>query len=292
MNIGNFKVAVMIRGGFAALTIASLVAAFSAAPVAGQEGIDEVTGKAILDHGAGQAVLAAGALVKAGKLAEVQQSSVREVRDEWAAMSVADQQYETAMAQERAPDPDTLEAEIARSGVLTFYGESARLLVPSPDERSAVIAFLSIEDGTWRVTGGPMTIDTSPVEESEPALVGAEILDHEIGRLVLAYAESIATGKIDEAMDLATAEARARRLAASAEERSESDRYLESFLPSANELAEQIRAGGRVFLEGEQAYLNVVTTTRTEQSDGTVNYSSSTVALPFALENGSWRIAD
>ncbi len=252
----------------------------------------EFSGRAILDHAAGKAVVAASRLLKAGKLAQVKQASTREVRGEWLALAAAEREADAATARERAPEPDRLAADIARGGVLTIYGDSAKLHVASADGSADVLAFVSLEDGQWRVTAGPMTVDTRPVVETAPALRGAEILEHEIGKLVLAYARSVEAGQVEEAMALATDAARRKRLAASAQERQESDRFRQSVLPGAAVLAEQIRAGGKVTFEGERAYLDLASSTRTQNADGSVSYSSTSVGLPLALENGHWRIAD
>ncbi|MEO7794051.1 MAG: hypothetical protein ABIV06_04700, partial [Thermoanaerobaculia bacterium] len=48
-------------------------------------------GKAILDHPAGKVIVEAGRLLKAGKAAEVRKTASKDVREEWAAMSPAEQ---------------------------------------------------------------------------------------------------------------------------------------------------------------------------------------------------------
>lgn len=93
-------------------------------------------------------------------------------------------------------------------------------------------------------------------------------------------------------MELATADARSKRLAEATEERRESDEFRRSTMPGATDLGDQIRDGGRVSLEGERAYLFVTTSTRANNPDGSVSFSSSSLSIPFALENGAWRIAD
>ena len=103
-------------------------------------------GKAILAHPAGKAVIAAGKLLKAGKLAEVKRASAKEAREEWAATSAADQRAEAEEAAKSAPDTATLEAEIARGGTLIDYGDSAMLRTESADGNSTIVAFVSLED--------------------------------------------------------------------------------------------------------------------------------------------------
>lgn len=281
MNLGNARI------GLALLASATL----AATSVQAQDGPSEVTGKAILAHPAGQALLEASKLLKAGKLAEVKRVSAKDLRDEWAAMSAADQRDEAASARERAPDPASFAAEVARSGVLTNYGDSAKLFVPSADGNSAILAFVSLESGKWKVTAGPFVADTTPIQESAPALVGEAILEHEIGQQALAFAKALESGSMEQAMELATGASRKKRLAGRPEERAESERYFRTTIPPAADLAAQIRSGGRIIFEGERATLIVSTSTQTRTGEGSVSVSTSSMSLPFALENGQWRIA-
>jgi len=259
----------------------------SAVPVGAQEVIE---GKAILAHPAGRAIVEAGKLLAAGKLAEVKKSSAKEVREEWAALSAEDQRTEAAAAAESAPDAKTLAAEIARSGILTNYGDSAMLRTASEDGNSSIMAFVSLEAGKWLVTAGPKIIDTTPVVETAPAIEGAAILEHEIGKVALAYAEKIAAGKFDAATELLSGAARAKRAAGSAKERQESDDFRRSTLPPAQQFADQIRSGGRLSFEGEKAYLSVSYNETTKNADGSITSSSTSYSLPFELDQGKWRV--
>lgn len=268
---------------------AAALATLLASPAPAQ---DVVTGEAVASHAASRAVIEAGKLLRQGKLAEVRRTSAKDVRDEWAAMSASEQGEEAATAQRRAPDPATLAADLAPRGELTIYGDSAKLWVPAADGNTAVMAFVSLEDGRWKVTAGPLVIDTAPVVESAPPLVGAAILEHEIGKLALAYAGSIAAGRVEEAMELTSAAAREKRGAASSEERAASDRFRRSVLPEPAELARQIRDGGKVTFVGEEAYLNLITSSQTDNADGSTSYTSSSFVLPFVTENGRWRLAN
>ncbi len=275
--------------GLAAVALLGAVVSFAASPAAAQEVIE---GKAILAHPAGKAIVEAGKLVKAGKLAEVKKSSAKEVRDEWAAASSADQRDATDEAAKTAPDAATLLAEIARAGVFTNYGDSGVLRVEAADGNSMIMAFVSLEDGKWKVTAGPKSIDTTPVEETAPPIEGAAILAHEIGKVALAYAKEVAAGKFEAAAAWMSGPARAKRAAEPAEERKESDAYRKSTVPGPAAFAEQIRAGGRVSFIGEKAYLQTVVSETTKNPDGSITASSSSMSLGFELDNGKWRVAD
>ncbi len=275
--------------GLAAVALLGAVVSFAASPAAAQEVIE---GKAILAHPAGKAIVEAGKLIQAGKLAEVKKSSAKDVRDEWAAASAADQRDAVEEAAKTVPDAKTLAAEIARAGVLTNYGDSAMLRTESADGNSSIVAFVTLENGKWLVTAGPKTIDTTPVVETAPAIEGAAILDHEIGKVALAYAKEIQAGKIDAALSWMSGPARAKRAAEPAEERKESDAYRKSTVPGPAAFAEQIRAGGRVSFIGEKAYLQTVVNETTKNPDGSITASSSSMSLGFELDNGKWRVAD
>jgi hypothetical protein len=275
--------------GLAAFALLGAVVSFDASAAVAQEVIE---GKAILAHPAGKAIVEAGKLIQAGKLAEVKKASAKDVRDEWAAASAADQRDAAEEAAKTAPDAKTLAAEIARAGVLTNYGDSAMLRTESADGNSSIVAFVALENGKWLVTAGPKTIDTTPVVESAPAIEGAAILDHEIGKVALAYAKEIQAGKIDAALTWLSGPARAKRAAEPAEERKESDAYRKSTVPGPAAFAEQIRAGGRISFIGEKAYLQTVVSETTKNADGSITASSSSMSLGFELDNGKWRVAD
>ncbi|MEO8197673.1 MAG: hypothetical protein ABI689_13240 [Thermoanaerobaculia bacterium] len=274
---------------FAPAALIGAVLVLVAPPADAQEVIE---GKAILAHPAGKAVVEAGKLLKAGKLAEVKKSSAKDVRDEWAATSAADQRTESEEAAKSAPETKVLEAEIALSGSLINYGDSAMLRTESADGNSTIVAFVALEGGKWKVTAGPKTIDTTPVVETAPAIEGAAILDHEIGKVALAYAKELSAGRLDAALQWLSGPARAKRTAEPAEEKKESDAYRRSTTPAPALFANQIRAGGKVTFVGEKAYLQTLVNETTKNADGSITSTSSSMSLGFELDNGKWRVAD
>ena len=278
-----------LRVGLAALV--ALAAAIAPGALRSDDFPTEISGKAVLTHPAARAVVEAAKLLHAGKLAEVRQASVKEVRDEWTALSAAERKEEAERARERAPDPATFAADVARLGVLTLYGETATLRLPTPDGADVMaMAFVALEGGKWKVTGGPMTFEPAPVETALP-IQGAAILAHEIGKLALEYARLLEAGKVEAAVEFLSGPARAKRAAEPPAERKESDAYRRRTIPPAKTLAEQIRSGGDLRFFGEEASLQVVTSESTKNPDGSTSFTSSSLALPFALDQGSWRIA-
>lgn len=264
----------------------------TAMPVAADEELPKLlTGAPVLEHPAGKAVIAAAELLAAGKFAEVRMASVADVRAEWQALSPAEQLEEAARNRERAPDPATFAAQIEAVGELTIYGDSAQLRIPTADGDIAAMAFVALEGGVWKVTAGPMTI-APPPEETAPEALGAEILDHEIGKLALAFAAELHTKGTAAALALMSSAAKAAWAAQDGERRRESDRIRRETIPTAEVLAARVREGGRLGFYGDKAYLIVNSSERTENPDGSVTYSSTSLSLPFELEEGEWRVGE
>ena len=262
------------------------------AAVADDDALQVIEGAAILQHPASKPILEAAKLLRAGKLAEVKMKSVKDVREEWAAMSAAEQQEEIARNTGRAPDPTTFEADIARVGVLRIYeGVSGQLSIPTPDGSPSAMVFVALEDGQWKVTGGPMTFEP-PAVETAPAIVGAAIFDHPIGPLAVEYAKRLESGDVATGDELLSSATRAARAALPAAERAKSDLALRGFLPPASTFSDQIRAGGTLSFFGDKAVLNVSSNETTQNADGSTTFTSSSTALGFALEDGEWRISD
>jgi hypothetical protein len=272
---------------FAVVVAAAMMG--GALPASAQEVIE---GKAILAHPAGRAILEAGKLLKAGKLDEVKRSAPKDVREEWAAAPASDRKEAIEEATKTAPDPKRLESEIARGGVLTNYGDSAMLRVEAADGNSMIMAFVALDAGTWLVTAGPKTVDTTPVVESAPAIEGPAILDHEIGKVALAYAKAIASGKSGAVTEWMSAPARAKLAAAPADERREIEAYRKSTIPAPAVFAEQIRSGGRISFVDDKAYLQTVVSETTKNADGSITASSSSMSLGFELDHGKWRVTE
>lgn len=274
-----------------ALVLATSLTAVHPLLAQDDEGPTTISGEAILAHPGGKAVLAAAKLLREGKLAEVKSRSVQEVRDEWAAASAEERREDTKRAQQRAPDPEAFAAEIAKTGEMTFYGDTASLRIPTPDGNDvSAMAFVALEGGEWKVTGGPMTFAPAPVETA-PAIEGAAILEHELGKLVLEYAKRLEAGAMGPVLELLSSSARAVRAERSPAEQAKSDEFRRGYLPGAAALGEQIRSGGRLYFTGETAGLSVVVNTSVKDGD-TTTFTSTSTGVGFVLEGGVWKIAD
>jgi len=126
----------------------------------------------------------------------------------------------------------------------------------------------------------------------ETRILKENILKHPIGPLALKYADAIHTGNVDEAMRLSSSQAQARWKSEPASERAASARFKKKFIPDRATLEASIAAGGILIIEGgSRATLNVVTVSSGPGTGGTLQATSSTVAMPFVLEGGQWKLA-
>lgn len=127
---------------------------------------------------------------------------------------------------------------------------------------------------------------------AETRIKGAEILKHPIGDLALKYADALHGGGMDDAMKLASKKAQAKWKNLPASERAEIAAFLKKMVPKKSELAAGIQAGGILIIEDDsRATLNVVKVEQNSAKPGTVDSSSTTIALPFELEGGQWKVA-
>lgn len=269
-----------------------LVLGIASAPrVAADDGPTTLKGEAILGHPAGKLALKSAELLSAGKVEDAIRLRTGAEQADWKKQPEADRRDMTARMKERAPDPKAFAAAIRKGGELTLQPGGGRLMVPMGAAGSA-IAFLEMEGGAWRMTGGPMLIAGEPDPAKETRIQGAEILKHPVGDLALKYAEALHGGGMDGAMRLASTKAQADWKAMPAGERAESTAFQKKLIPKRADLEAGIRAGGILIVEDDaRATLNVVTMEQKSPEPGVVNATSTTVAMPFVLEGGQWRVA-
>jgi hypothetical protein len=136
----------------------------------------------------------------------------------------------------------------------------------------------------------PVSIDAGLLPGATE-LRGSEILGHPVGKLAISYAELVHAGRMDDALDLATVAEQERACSQSLGQRHRSEEFKRKMLPRPPHFLSAIEQGGVLSIQGAAAFLEIVTTTRREEPDGSVTSSSTRVALPFALENGEWRVA-
>jgi hypothetical protein len=211
-------------------------------------------------------------------------------QDEWRKTSAEERKEIAAMMQRRAPASGTFADAIRKAGVLAINDNSAVLRVDLT-KGDAAIAYFEREAGAWRLTNGPMVIAGGGEPANETRIEGGDILKHPIAALAVQYVELVHAGKIDEAMRLASREAQDQWKAEPASERAESAAFRKQTLPSVAEFKLLLPSGVLIIEDGERATLNVIKKEQRPIKAGTVEYSSTTVAIPFVLDNGEWKLA-
>ncbi len=274
----------------ARLSVATALAAFCWCIPASAQPPADITGDAILKHPAGQLAVKAAELLTAGKTEEVVALGPKSGRDEWRKASAADRKGMAEMMQKRAPAPAMYSEAIRKSGALAVMGNSAILRVDLA-KGDAVIAYFELEGAVWRIANGPMVVQGAAEPTNETRVEGADLLKHPIASLSIQYVELVHAGKIEDAMRLASTEAQTQWKAEPASERAASAAYRKKTLPSVAEFKTLLPTGVLIISDGERATLNVIKKEQRQTKPGTAEYSSTTVAIPFVLENGIWKLA-
>ncbi len=73
--------------------------------------------------------------------------------------------------------------------------------------------------------------------------------------------------------------------------RAASAAFRKQTLPSVAEFKSLLASGVLIIEDGERATLNVIKKEQRPTKPGTMEYSSTTVAIPFILDNGEWKLA-
>ncbi len=258
-------------------------------PVLAQDDPKVIEGEAVLSHPAGKLVVKAAELFRAGKVDAGMALYTASEQADWKKSS--EKAEISARRKERAPDPKILMEAMRKSGKLTLYPSEGQLQVPMPD-RAMAIAYLGLEKGVWRLTGGPMVIENAQDPAKEERFHGAEMRAHPVYALALNYADALHSTKDDTFMKLATRKAQEKWKAEPASERAESAAYRRKVVPKKDALVASLEKDGYVVVEDDvRATLVVLTIQQTSSEPGTVSSTSSTLSLGFELEEGAWRLA-
>ncbi|HPA50536.1 MAG TPA: hypothetical protein PLP50_02940 [Thermoanaerobaculia bacterium] len=247
-------------------------------------------GEAAFKHPSTQVVLKAAEHFRAGKIDAGMALYTASEQADWKKSS--EKAELSARRKERAPDPKAFAEGIRKGGTLTLYATEGQLRAPLPN-RAMGIAYLALENGTWRLTGGPMAIENAQDPAKEERFHGDEMRAHPVYALALKYAEMLHAKKDDSFMQLATKRAREKWAAEPASERSESAAYRRRTIPKKADLAASLKDGGFIVVEDDvRASLVLVSVTQSSPEPGTVSSTSSTLSLGFELEDGEWRVAN
>jgi hypothetical protein len=123
----------------------------------------------------------------------------------------------------------------------------------------------------------------------EQRISGAALAAHPVAAVAAEYLELLHSNNMAGAMALATRKAQAEFKAEPADEQQASADFRRRILPTGAEFDQSLGEAGLLIVEADgTATLNLVKTTpATASSTG----SSATVTIPFALEDGRWKIA-
>ncbi|MEO6327221.1 MAG: hypothetical protein ABIT01_13115 [Thermoanaerobaculia bacterium] len=260
------------------------------APSAGNaQETPEIRGEAILAHPAGKLALKTDELLFAGKIDEAIALRSTAEQADWKKSPAGERKDMGERMKQRAPEPKAFAAAIRKAGVLQVTSNGANLQVPMAG--GTAVAFFELEGGMLKASSGPMLIPGEEERGNETRINGAEILKHPIGALALSYAEALHGKGMGEVMKLASAKAQANWKAQPKGEQAESTAYRKRTVPTRSELAGGIEKGGMLIIEGNLATLNVVTFEQKSSEPGVVSSSSTTTAIPFVLEGGTWKLA-
>jgi hypothetical protein len=244
-----------------------------------------VKGEAILKHPIGVLAVKATDLIAAGQIDAYQAMRTKEDQDEWKKASAAEKQQLGRRLKENAPTPPVFADLVRKGGELTITGDRAVLGASTP--AGLLRQMFSREGGAWRVSFGPYFEATLPpaVRVEGPALT-----KHPSIAIVLQYVDLVQADKTEEAITrFGSTSAQEEWKAQPASERRESAAFRKRMLPARAELTRAIASGGLLLIEGDRATLNVIKMAPATATKGTG--SSTTIAIPLALENGVWKIA-
>jgi hypothetical protein len=269
---------------------AAMILVLLPAPGAAQSA-PPIKGDAILKHPLGALATKVVDLIAAGKYDEVMALRTKGDQTDWKAASAAEKKDFGDRMKTNAPSPSAFAEMVRAGGELTIEGETASLMATTP--AGMMRQAFEREGGQWRVSFGPMFMANrggaaapAPVTRVE----GAALASHPASAVVLQYVDLVHAGKIDEAIGkFGSTQAQAKWKALPAGEKKESSEFRRRILPRRAEIAKALQSGGVLLIEGEMATLNLIKMepATAQNSKG----SSTTVAIPLALENGAWKIA-
>lgn len=260
-----------------------------ASPVLSQDEPKELDGEKAFAHPSVSVVLKAAELFHAGKVDAGMALYTASEQADW--RKSTDKAEMSARKKERSPDPKLLAEAIRKGGKLTLYPAEGQLQVPMPD-RAMAVAWLALEKGSWRLTGGPMVIANAQEPAKEERFHGAEMQAHPVYALALRYVDTLHSTKDDAFMKLATRNAQERWKAEPASERAESAAYRRKMIPKKAALEASLKDGGYIVVEDDvRASLVVLSVSQSSTEPGLVTSTSSTLSLAFELEDGAWKVA-
>jgi hypothetical protein len=244
-----------------------------------------ITGEAILRHPVGVLGTRSVEVIAAGKFDDYSAMRTKDDQAEWKATSAAEKKSFGDRLKENAPTPAAFADLVRKAGELTINGDMAVLAATTP--AGTLRQVFALEGGQWRLSFGPYFMaERAPGSRVE----GADLARHPAVAVVLQYNDLVQAGNTDGALArFGTTKAQTEWKALPASEKRESAAFRKRLLPARAALASAIASGGLLLVEGDEATLNVMAIQAATATNPTA--TSSTIAIPLALENGAWKIA-
>jgi hypothetical protein len=126
--------------------------------------------------------------------------------------------------------------------------------------------------------------------QAETRIKGADIMKHPIGPLALQYVDLVHAGKMEDALKLASIKPQAEWKKYPGERTSYTN-FMKKMMPSRADLEASLQGGAVLIVEGQKATLNVIKMEQKSAKPGEVTSTSTTVGIPFVLEDGKWKVA-
>jgi hypothetical protein len=129
----------------------------------------------------------------------------------------------------------------------------------------------------------------SAFAQAETRIKGADVMKHPIGPLALQYVELVQAGKMEDALKLAYGKAQA-EWKKYPSERTSYTNFMKKMMPSRADLEKSLKDSAILIVEGNRATLNVIKMEQQSASPGNVTATSTTVGIPFVMEDGKWKV--
>jgi len=126
--------------------------------------------------------------------------------------------------------------------------------------------------------------------QPETRIKGADIMKHPIGPLAFQYVELVQAGRMEDALKLSHNKAQAEWKKYPGERKSYTG-FMKKMMPSRADLEKSLQGSAILVIEGQRATLNSIKTEQQASSPGSITSSSTTVGIPFVMEDGKWKVA-
>jgi len=128
-----------------------------------------------------------------------------------------------------------------------------------------------------------------PATAAEQRIKGPEIKSHPIAPIALQYVELVHAGKMEDAVKLAYDKAQAEWKKYPGERASYAS-FMKKMMPTRADLEASLAGSAILVIDGNKASLSVIRMEQESTGPGAIKGASTTVAIPFVLEGGTWKV--